>query len=102
MTAESVVLMLTNSGEIRSKELTVRAGGVSLTSDGRRSVIGGHRAVPGDPPHPPGVGLPDHAAAEVHSPSPIDRCGHRRDPALLTRVWVRQPELMEHQDIEPR
>lgn len=37
--AESVVVNLVNNGEVKGSDFVVRAGGVALTSDGRRSVI---------------------------------------------------------------
>lgn len=37
--AESVLLQLVNNGEVSSSDFTVRAGGVALTADGRRSVL---------------------------------------------------------------
>lgn len=37
--AESVAINLINNGEIRPSDFVVRAGGVSLTSDGRKTVI---------------------------------------------------------------
>lgn len=37
--AESVLLQLVNNGEVAGSDFTVRAGGVGLTADGRRSVI---------------------------------------------------------------
>lgn len=37
--AESVVVNLVNNGEIRSSDFLVRAGGVTLTQSGRRSVL---------------------------------------------------------------
>jgi CRISPR-associated protein Cas1 len=39
LVAESVVIGLINNGEIRPSDFVVRAGGVSLTSEGRRTVL---------------------------------------------------------------
>ena len=39
LVAESVVINVINNGEISGKDFQVRAGGVSLTQDGRRSVL---------------------------------------------------------------
>jgi len=40
--AESVVLTVVNNGEIRPSHFSVKAGGVSLTADGRRAVLAAH------------------------------------------------------------
>lgn len=40
--AESVVLTAVNNGEVRPSHFTVKAGGVSLTADGRRAVLGAY------------------------------------------------------------
>ena len=40
--AESTVLSLVNNGEIRPSDFVVRAGGVALTADGRRTVLGAY------------------------------------------------------------
>ncbi|MCL4292138.1 MAG: CRISPR-associated endonuclease Cas1 [Acidimicrobiia bacterium] len=40
--ADSVVITLVNNGEVRPADFVVRAGGVALTPDGRRSVIAGY------------------------------------------------------------
>ncbi|MGQ0824576.1 MAG: CRISPR-associated endonuclease Cas4g/Cas1g [Actinomycetota bacterium] len=40
--AESVVIGLVNNGEIRPSHFVVRAGGVALTTDGRRRVFAGY------------------------------------------------------------
>jgi len=37
--AESVVLTVVNNGEIRPSQFVVRAGGVTLDSDGRRAML---------------------------------------------------------------
>jgi CRISPR-associated protein Cas1 len=42
LVADSLVINLINNGEIRPEHFVVRAGGVALTSDGRRSVIRGY------------------------------------------------------------
>lgn len=39
LVAESVLLQLVNNGEVSGSDFTVRAGGVALTADGRRSVL---------------------------------------------------------------
>ena len=39
LVGDSVVVNLINNGEIRASDFVVRAGGVSLTGDGRRSVL---------------------------------------------------------------
>ena len=39
LVAESVVLNTINNGEVRSSDFQIRAGGVALTQDGRRSVL---------------------------------------------------------------
>ena len=39
LVAESVVINVVNNGEIGERDFVVRAGGVSLTQDGRRSVL---------------------------------------------------------------
>ena len=39
LVAESVVINVVNNGEIAERDFLVRAGGVSLTQDGRRSVL---------------------------------------------------------------
>lgn len=39
LVADSVVVNLVNNGEIRPSDFIVRAGGVSLTADGRRTVL---------------------------------------------------------------
>ena len=40
--AESVVLTVVNNGEVRPSHFVVKAGGVSLTLDGRRAVLAAH------------------------------------------------------------
>lgn len=40
--AESVVLTVVNNGEVRPAQFTVKAGGVSLTAEGRRAVLGAY------------------------------------------------------------
>lgn len=40
--AESVVVNLVNNGEVKSSDFVVRAGGVALTPEGRRTVIAGY------------------------------------------------------------
>jgi len=40
--AESVMINLVNNGEVGARDFIVRAGGVGLTADGRRSVIDGY------------------------------------------------------------
>lgn len=51
--AESVVVNLINNGEIRGSDFIIRAGGVSLTADGRRSVIGAYeRRLEAEVTHP--------------------------------------------------
>ena len=40
--AESTVLNLINNGEVRPSHFVVRAGGVALTAEGRKCVIGGY------------------------------------------------------------
>jgi len=40
--AESVVITAVNNGEVRPSHFVVKAGGVSLTADGRRAMLGGH------------------------------------------------------------
>ncbi|MGH9026084.1 MAG: CRISPR-associated endonuclease Cas4g/Cas1g [Acidimicrobiia bacterium] len=40
--AESTVLNLINNGEVRPSHFDVRAGGVTLTADGRRAVLAGY------------------------------------------------------------
>jgi len=42
LVAESTVLSLVNNGEVRASHFVVRAGGVTLTAEGRKSVIGGY------------------------------------------------------------
>jgi CRISPR-associated protein Cas1 len=42
LVGESVPVNLINNGEVRPRDFVVRAGGVSLTSDGRKSVIGAY------------------------------------------------------------
>ena len=39
LVAESVVINVVNNGEVGERDFLVRAGGVSLTQDGRRSVL---------------------------------------------------------------
>ena len=39
LVAESVVVNVINNGEVSERDFLVRAGGVSLTQDGRRSVL---------------------------------------------------------------
>jgi CRISPR-associated protein Cas1 len=40
--ADSLVLSLVNNGEVGPRDFVVRAGGVALTREGRRSVLGGY------------------------------------------------------------
>lgn len=42
LVGDSVVVNLINNGEIRPSDFVVRAGGVSLTADGRRTVLGAY------------------------------------------------------------
>lgn len=42
LVAESVVLNLINNGEVRPSHFVVRAGGVALTAEGRRIVVGSY------------------------------------------------------------
>lgn len=42
LVGDSVVLSLINNGEVKARDFIVRAGGVSLTSQGRRAVITGY------------------------------------------------------------
>ncbi|MDQ6950001.1 MAG: CRISPR-associated endonuclease Cas1, partial [Actinomycetota bacterium] len=51
--AESVVLNLINNGEVKASDFVVRAGGVALTADGRRTVLSGYeRRLDTDVRHP--------------------------------------------------
>jgi CRISPR-associated protein Cas1 len=39
---DSVVVNLVNNGEVKASHFVVRAGGVALTAEGRKTVIGGY------------------------------------------------------------
>jgi CRISPR-associated protein Cas1 len=53
LVADSVVISVVNNGEVRASNFTVRAGGVSLTSEGRKAVLAAYeRRLAGEVTHP--------------------------------------------------
>lgn len=69
--ADSVVIQVINNGELSHRDFLVRAGGVGLTADGRRSVIAAYER---------------RLDAEVKHPTFGYRCTYRRTMEVQTRM----------------